>query len=337
MGTGEAGVERVGDRAGAEHHRDHLVAQVPATRRLTTVIDGHAAGGREPVASGPDTAGHSTPQLLRHEGSPRRELCYHHTSVHAGRAFMSVNKVILVGNLGRDVELRHTPGGATVAKFSVATNEKWKDKAGQLQEHTEWHNIVAWGKLAEFCGTYLSEGAPGLRRGHAAHPDLRRREGQPRYFTEVRADTIQLLGPKPGGAGGAARRRPGRRAGRRAGLPAGPRRRDPVLGSASGAGRRCTRSAPLLATLRSRRSNTRLSTGGLGEHMSGPVWRFEKDQSGTCDVCLRPATGVFREGDVSDNTLSSQRLVCPDCMRRWNPLVVGGELGRKSHAPAYAR
>jgi len=71
--------------------------------------------------------------------------------------------------------------------------------------------------------------------------------------------------------------------------------------------------------------------------MSGPVWRFEKDQTGTCDVCLRPVTGVFREGDVTANTLSSHRLVCPDCMQRWNPLVVGGELGRKSHAPAYAR
>lgn len=71
--------------------------------------------------------------------------------------------------------------------------------------------------------------------------------------------------------------------------------------------------------------------------MSGPVWRFEKDVTGTCDQCLRPTVGVYLEGEVADNGLSSHRLVCPECMKRWNPLVVGGELGRKSHSPAYAR
>jgi len=121
---------------------------------------------------------------------------------------MSVNKVIIVGNLGRDVEVRHTPGGATVAKFSVATNEVWKDKNGQRQEHTEWHNIVAWGKLAEFCGSYLSKGRQVYVEGPLRTRTYDDEKGNRRYFTEVRAQTIQLLGPKPGageaGAPGAA-------------------------------------------------------------------------------------------------------------------------------------
>ncbi len=111
---------------------------------------------------------------------------------------MSINKVILVGNLGRDVEVRHTPGGATVAKFSVATNEVWKDKNGQRQEHTEWHNIVAWGKLADFCGTYLSKGRQVYVEGTLRTRTYDDEKGNRRYFTEVRAQTIQLLGPKPG-------------------------------------------------------------------------------------------------------------------------------------------
>lgn len=115
---------------------------------------------------------------------------------------MSVNKVILVGNLGRDVELRHTPGGAVVAKFSVATNEVWKDKSGAKQEHTEWHNIVAWGKLAEFCGSYLTKGRQVYVEGTLRTRTYDDDKGNRRYFTEVRADTIQLLGPKPSGAEG---------------------------------------------------------------------------------------------------------------------------------------
>lgn len=114
---------------------------------------------------------------------------------------MSINKVIIVGNLGRDVEVRHTPGGATVAKFSVATNEVWKDKNGQRQEHTEWHNIVAWGKLAEFCGTYLSKGRQVYVEGTLRTRTYDDEKGNRRYFTEVRAQTIQLLGPKPSAAG----------------------------------------------------------------------------------------------------------------------------------------
>lgn len=114
---------------------------------------------------------------------------------------MSVNKVILIGNVGRDVELRHTPSGATVARFSIATNEKWKDKNGQLQEHTEWHNITVWGKQAEFCGTYVTKGRQVYVEGGLRTRTYDDDKGNRRYFTEIRAQIIQLLGPKPGSAG----------------------------------------------------------------------------------------------------------------------------------------
>lgn len=117
---------------------------------------------------------------------------------------MSVNKVILVGNVGRDVEMRHTPSGTAVAKFSLATNEVWKDKSGQRQEHTEWHNIVAWGKLAEICGTYVSKGRQLYVEGTLRTRTYDDEKGNRRYFTEVRANVIQLLGSRPQGveAGG---------------------------------------------------------------------------------------------------------------------------------------
>lgn len=119
---------------------------------------------------------------------------------------MSINKVILIGNVGRDVELRHTPGGAAVARFSLATNEVWKDKNGQRQEHTEWHNIVAWGKLAEFCGTYVSKGRQLYVEGTLRTRTYDDEKGNRRFFTDVRAGVIQLLGPRPQGleSGGAA-------------------------------------------------------------------------------------------------------------------------------------
>jgi single-strand DNA-binding protein len=113
---------------------------------------------------------------------------------------MSVNKVILVGNVGRDVEMRHTPAGTAVAKFSLATNEVWRDKNGQRQEHTEWHNIVAWGKLAEFCGTYVAKGRQLYVEGTLRTRTYDDEKGNRRYFTEVRANVIQLLGSRPHGA-----------------------------------------------------------------------------------------------------------------------------------------
>src|SRR5438046_10454055 len=88
---------------------------------------------------------------------PRVLVCVPHSQARRSMAG-SVNKVILIGNLGRDPEVRYTPSGQAVANFTVATNEAWTDKAGQKQERTEWHRIVVWGKSAENCGEYLSKG-----------------------------------------------------------------------------------------------------------------------------------------------------------------------------------
>jgi single-strand DNA-binding protein len=117
---------------------------------------------------------------------------------------MSVNKVILIGNIGRDVELRHTPGGTAVAKFSLATSEVRKDKSGQRQEHTEWHNIVAFGKLAEFAGQYLGKGRTIYVEGSIRTRTYDDEKGNRRYFTEIIAQNIRFVGPKPQGTAAAA-------------------------------------------------------------------------------------------------------------------------------------
>lgn len=106
----------------------------------------------------------------------------------------SVNKVILIGNLGSDPEVRYTPSGAAVANFNIATNENWKDKNGQDQERTEWHRIVVWGKLAELCGEYLSKGRTVYVEGRLQTRDWTDKEGNKRYTTEIVANTIQFLG-----------------------------------------------------------------------------------------------------------------------------------------------
>src|SRR5215467_12290478 len=108
----------------------------------------------------------------------------------------SVNKVILVGNLGRDAELRYTPGGAAIAKFSIATTEKWTDKSGSAQERTEWHNIDLWGKQAETLSEYLT-------KGKQEYTD---KEGVKRKSVRVRCDRVVLLG---GGGRGASMDRGG--------------------------------------------------------------------------------------------------------------------------------
>ncbi len=112
---------------------------------------------------------------------------------------MSVNKAILIGNIGRDVELRHTPGGMAVAKFSLATNERRKDKEGNWQDQTEWHNIVAFGKLAEFCGQYLGKGRTVYVEGSIRTRTYDDDKGNRRYFTEIISQTIRFVGPKPQG------------------------------------------------------------------------------------------------------------------------------------------
>jgi single-strand DNA-binding protein len=111
----------------------------------------------------------------------------------------SVNKVILVGNLGRDAELRYTPGGAAVAKFSLATTEKWTDKSGSLQERTEWHNIDLWGKQAETLNEYLRKGKQVYIEGRLQTDEYTDKEGIKRKTTRVRCDRVVLLG---GGGGG---------------------------------------------------------------------------------------------------------------------------------------
>ena len=113
----------------------------------------------------------------------------------------SVNKVILVGNLGRDAELRYTPGGAAVAKFSLATTEKWNDKSGGQQERTEWHNIDLWGKQAETLAEYLRKGKQVYIEGRLQADEYTDKEGIKRKSTRVRCDRVVLLGGGGGGRG----------------------------------------------------------------------------------------------------------------------------------------
>lgn len=112
---------------------------------------------------------------------------------------MSVNKVILVGNLGKDPELRYTPSGAAVASFSLATTERYKDKSGEYQEKTEWHNIIAWRQLAEICGKYLHKGKQVYIEGKIQTRSYDDRDGNKRYVTEIIADQVQMLGSSSDG------------------------------------------------------------------------------------------------------------------------------------------
>jgi len=105
-----------------------------------------------------------------------------------------VNKVIIIGNLGKDPEVRHTPQGIAVASFSVATSESWNDKSsGEKQERTEWHRIVVWNKLAELCGKYLAKGRKVYVEGKLQTRSWEDKEGQKRYTTEIVANTVQFL------------------------------------------------------------------------------------------------------------------------------------------------
>ena len=107
-----------------------------------------------------------------------------------------VNKVILIGNLGRDPEVRYTADGRAVANFSLATSEKWKDKnSGEMTERTEWHNIVAWGKLGEICGEYLAKGKQVYIEGRLQTRSWEK-DGVTRYTTEVVASEMKMLGTR---------------------------------------------------------------------------------------------------------------------------------------------
>ncbi|MDH3744113.1 MAG: single-stranded DNA-binding protein [Acidobacteriota bacterium] len=108
-----------------------------------------------------------------------------------------VNKVILVGNLGRDPEVRTTPSGQPVATFSVATNRRWKDRDGNRQEQTEWHNIVCWGRQAEIAGQYLTKGKQIFVEGRLQTRSWDDREtGEKKYKTEIVCDNFQMLGQR---------------------------------------------------------------------------------------------------------------------------------------------
>lgn len=117
----------------------------------------------------------------------------------------SVNKVTLLGNLGKDAEVRYTPAGAPVATFSLATTRAWKDKAsGERMEETEWHRVVLFDRLAEVAGQYLKKGSPVYVEGRLKTRKWADKNGTDRYTTEVIGGEIQLLGTKPGESGGAA-------------------------------------------------------------------------------------------------------------------------------------
>jgi single-strand DNA-binding protein len=138
----------------------------------------------------------------------------------------SVNKVILVGNLGRDPELRYTQSGQGVANFTLATNERWRDKDGNNQERTEWHRIVVWGKQAESCAQYLQKGRSVYVEGRLQTREWEDKEGHKRQTTEINAQVVQFLGGRGGGAPG----------GGSSGAPGGGSSGAPGGGSSDGAG-----------------------------------------------------------------------------------------------------
>lgn len=112
----------------------------------------------------------------------------------------SVNKVTLIGHLGKDPEVRYTQAGQPVASFSLATSEKWTDNGGQKQEKTEWHNIVAWGKTAEICGQYLRKGSPAYIEGKITTRTWDDRDGAKKYKTEIVAHQVIFLAQNQGQA-----------------------------------------------------------------------------------------------------------------------------------------
>ena len=114
----------------------------------------------------------------------------------------SINKAILIGNLGKDPEIRYIPSGQAVATFSIATTRKWRDKEGQPQEQTDWHNIVVWGRLAELAKEYLAKGRSVYIEGRIQNRSYDDKEGNKRYISEVVATTMQFLGGRSDQAGG---------------------------------------------------------------------------------------------------------------------------------------
>jgi single-strand DNA-binding protein len=116
----------------------------------------------------------------------------------------SVNKVILLGNLGRDPETRYTTGGDAVTNLRIATSEQWKDKSGEKQERTEWHSVVLFGRQAEVAGEYLKKGRSVYIEGRLQTRKYTDKDGHEKYATEVVGDRMQLLGSREGGGGAGA-------------------------------------------------------------------------------------------------------------------------------------
>ena len=114
----------------------------------------------------------------------------------------SVNKVIIIGNLGRDPETRYMPEGGAITNISVATTEKWKDKNGEMQEKTEWHRVAFFGKLAEIAGEYLKKGSQVYVEGRLQTRKWQDKDGQDKYMTEIVANQMQMLGSRQGMGGG---------------------------------------------------------------------------------------------------------------------------------------
>jgi len=114
----------------------------------------------------------------------------------------SVNKAILIGNLGKDPEIRYTPSGQAVASFPIATTRRWRDKDGQPQEQTDWHNIVVWGRQAENAKEYLRKGRPVYIEGRIQTRNYDDKDGVKRYVTEIVAQTVQFLGGRPDSGSG---------------------------------------------------------------------------------------------------------------------------------------
>lgn len=115
----------------------------------------------------------------------------------------SVNKVILVGNLGADPSTRYAPSGDAICNVTIATTDSWKDKSsGEKKEQTEWHRVVFFGKLAEIAGQYLKKGRPVYVEGSLRTRKWQDKDGQERYTTEIRADVMQMLGDRDGGSDG---------------------------------------------------------------------------------------------------------------------------------------
>jgi single-strand DNA-binding protein len=114
---------------------------------------------------------------------------------------MSVNKVILVGHLGKDPEIRYMPSGEAVANITLATSESWKDKSGEKQEKTEWHNVVFYRRLAEIVGEYVKKGSQIYVEGKITTEKWQDKEGKDRYTTKIIANEMKMLGSKSGGVG----------------------------------------------------------------------------------------------------------------------------------------